>query len=651
MNSYQHVPQQLKDLPNWVCWKLEKRDGRLTKVPYNATSGQKAKANTSSTWTTFNKAVAAAEDCLNDYEGIGFELHDTGLVGIDFDGAIHDGVVEPYVLEILKHLGDPYTEISPSGSGLHAFVECSTLPAGGRKLSKDHNGIEIYSGSEGGRYFTVTGNRFACDGIPKIDDIGLAYLLITQARNAKFKSLWLGDTAAHGDDHSSADYALMCELAKLTNKDVAKMEKYFGASALARRDKWRDREGYRHSTIRAALKGKESSSNSDVNQNSDNEPAIVSGMSRNAASIKPVRLRWFWDKRIPLGKITLFAGNPDNGKSLAANSVAAICTTGRAFPDSPNMLPPSDVLMMLGEDDVEDTAIPRLMAADADLAKVHFLEGVLRGNKEGDVRLDVDLHVVESKFKEFPNARLLIVDPISNFLGDTNMFGEQDVRTRVLVPLKQLAAKYGVAVVLIMHLNKKSDLDAIARVGGAMAFIGVARCSWVFVRDEAGEDGLLPDSFTMSRIKNNLTAPSHGGLAYKTTFKEHVFQDEDGWVGAACIEWGSVVQKSADQALGTSRHEVGRPKGSEDKKQDAVRFLEDALSDGRRKAAELYDEAHHVHSIKKRTLERAKDDMHLHVYREGKAWYWELAPMNETTQTVTATAEDSEPILASVEAQ
>src|SRR4029077_4606252 len=155
--------------------------------------------------------------------------------------------------------------------------------------------------------------------------------------------------------------------------------------------------------------------------------------------------------------------NPDNGKSLAANSIAAICSTGQTFPDLPNMIPPSDVLMMLGEDDLEDTAIPRLMAAGADLSKIHFIDGVLRGNQDGEPQLDVDMPALEAKVQEFPNARLLIIDPISNFLGGTSMFGEQDVRAEILVPLKNLAAKYNVAVVIVMHLNKKAELDAISR--------------------------------------------------------------------------------------------------------------------------------------------------------------------------------------------
>src|SRR5713226_9189025 len=185
---YAVVPSVLKDIPNWVGWKSVVRDGKPTKVPYDAKTGRPAKANDSSTWTTFERAVEALNE--TDYDDIGFELGGTSLVGIDFDNAIDPaGVIDPYTREILTLLGNPYTEKSPSGRGLHTFVECDSLPKGGRKLSHDHTGIEIYHGREGGRYFTVTGEKVLGDGIPKIDDINLVYFLVSQSRNEKFKKL------------------------------------------------------------------------------------------------------------------------------------------------------------------------------------------------------------------------------------------------------------------------------------------------------------------------------------------------------------------------------------------------------------------------------------------------------------------------------
>src|SRR5207245_2862549 len=124
--------------PHWIVWKLEKRDGKDTKVPYDAKANGKAhyaKSNDAATWTEFPRAVEVATDVLSNYDGVGFMLHGTDLVGIDFDGVLQDGKAEAFVLEILKHLGNPYCEVTPSGNGLRAFVHCAALPPGQRKFS------------------------------------------------------------------------------------------------------------------------------------------------------------------------------------------------------------------------------------------------------------------------------------------------------------------------------------------------------------------------------------------------------------------------------------------------------------------------------------------------------------------------------------
>jgi len=117
MLNGENIPRVLIDLPNWIVWKHEIRNKKPTKVPYDAKSkGVYAKSNDVATWATFDVAFAAANDILNDYDGVGFMLQGTDLVGIDFDGVLHDGVAEPYVLDILEKLGNPYCEITPSGT-------------------------------------------------------------------------------------------------------------------------------------------------------------------------------------------------------------------------------------------------------------------------------------------------------------------------------------------------------------------------------------------------------------------------------------------------------------------------------------------------------------------------------------------------------
>lgn len=236
-----------------------------------------------------------------------------------------------------------------------------------------------------------------------------------------------------------------------------------------------------------------------------------------------------------------------------------------------------------------------------------------------------------------PAIRLIVIDPISSYLGNVNMIAEQSVRS-VLTPLRLMAMRRNVAVLSVMHLNKKSELDAISRVGGAMAFIGVARSAWLFIRDESSEEGEVKDSFTMCRMKSNLTASKGGGMSYSISSRP-VMTDE-GEVFAPYIVWGEKINKSADDSLGRtgSKREPGRPVNSDSDLQRAIAYLQDALRDGARWNKELKEEAKEKHDITVRTLERAKGQLKVAARKDGKKWMWELAPVIATAATI-ATAE------------
>ena len=189
---------------------------------------------------------------------------------------------------------------------------------------------------------------------------------------------------------------------------------------------------------------------------------------RRADQITMKKLRWLWQNRIPLGKITAFAGNPDQGKSLATAWCAATITTAADWPDCKNTFPPSEVLILSGEDDPEDTLVPRLAAAGADLSKVHILHSTLEwsttdgkvSSTERELQLDVDLQRLEDVMTAQPNIRLIVIDPITDYLGSAKMIDEKDVRQKVLTPLRNFAARHSVSIVMVMHLNKKVDATA-----------------------------------------------------------------------------------------------------------------------------------------------------------------------------------------------
>jgi putative DNA primase/helicase len=146
-----NVPDELRALPNWVCYRMEERydQPKPTKVPYNPITGDKAKANDAATWTDYETCVAAVE--RGEYAGIGFEFG-CGYVGIDLDHCrdFETGQIEDWAADIVAHL-DSYTEASPSETGLHIICK-GTLPEGRRRMGP----VEMYDTA---RFFTVTGEH------------------------------------------------------------------------------------------------------------------------------------------------------------------------------------------------------------------------------------------------------------------------------------------------------------------------------------------------------------------------------------------------------------------------------------------------------------------------------------------------------------
>jgi putative DNA primase/helicase len=158
----ENIPEELTERAQWVCWRYEERDAKLTKVPYTPGTLRRASSTDPSTWTTFEVATQACEfgyDGLSDvdhgepsYDGIGFALSDADpYAGIDLDKCRNpeSGDIAPWALEILDRVRDGYSEISPSGTGIHVIIRGDVRDGGIRR-----GPVEMYSR---GRYFTITG--------------------------------------------------------------------------------------------------------------------------------------------------------------------------------------------------------------------------------------------------------------------------------------------------------------------------------------------------------------------------------------------------------------------------------------------------------------------------------------------------------------
>jgi hypothetical protein len=145
--------ETLKSIPQWVCYKNEIKalGEKPAKMPKNPMTGGNASSTNSETWGTFLNATRAKK-CYQ-MSGLGWVFtEETGIVGIDLDGCIDEaGRVETWADEIVQAIHS-YTEISPSGRGLHIFVYGKIPKALGPAPGSQ---IEMYSRA---RYFTMTGD-------------------------------------------------------------------------------------------------------------------------------------------------------------------------------------------------------------------------------------------------------------------------------------------------------------------------------------------------------------------------------------------------------------------------------------------------------------------------------------------------------------
>ena len=292
----QVVPAALRQLPQWVVWRIIVRDGKPTKCPMDAKTGGPADSTDPATWATFEQAMAAWQQS-GQYAGVGFVFtNQAGFCGVDLDDSVDPatGELKPWGRQIVEQLNS-YTEISPSGGGVKVFIR-ATKP-GNRCRKAYHDGeVEIY---DSGRFFTVTGRRMdfvsagvedrqgqldalyvqvfgpipppaappatppAAEASPAPAPAGPHVLTDDEIQNlatgskkngAKFSALWAGRWNDYFNSASEADSSVIFTLA-FYSKDPVQIDRLFRQSKLFR-PKWDEQHGqetYGQTTIAKAL--------------------------------------------------------------------------------------------------------------------------------------------------------------------------------------------------------------------------------------------------------------------------------------------------------------------------------------------------------------------------------------------------------------
>ena len=330
---------------------------------------------------------------------------------------------------------------------------------------------------------------------------------------------------------------------------------------------------------------------------------------RSFRSIEAKPIEWLWTGRLALGKITLLTGDGGVGKSMLTCDLASRISKGSCLPDG-GVAPLGDVFFIGAEVGGEDTVRPRLDAAGADVDRVHLIQGPKPKGEEIASPIDLSRHIVklDRLLDQRPDAKLLVIDPIMDYLGaETNSDKATDVR-RVLSPLRSLAEKHQVAIVAMNHLNKNGK-GPKSRSLGSGAFVQVARIELRVV-----EDPQDPDRRLLLPVKNNLAAAP--GLAYR-------IQSGSNGAGFAVWEEGTV-----DITIGEV--EADGSDGDQSTIEEVVEWLRGFLSDGPVKASEAHSQAK-KNGFALSTLKRAKKKLRVDAKQSDRAWWWNLPDGSQGT--------------------
>lgn len=549
-DRYAAVPADLRALRQWVCWQRVP-DPKHPEKPRKVLVQPRAPfANASSTdpgtWGSFDEACNAAGPQL---AGIGF-VFDSGYVGTDVDDCREPetGALTDEARQIIGLL-DSYTEVSPSGTGVHVICR-GRLPAGRRRRGS----VEMY---ETGRYFTITGD--VIPGAPAtveerqdaIEQVHTAFVaerepvmatlmhctpgqpaviervplygagsdadggLLARARAARngdaFARLYEGTASGYGSA-SEADLALCNHLAFWTGGDAPRIDRLFRQSGLYR-PKWDERRGettYGAQTVAQAIRGlrpagpngstppREPIAAGPAAGNEPEDTPLPSAIcALDAPPAEPVA--WTVDGLVLAQEITLLVADGGVGKTTAALAIAGAVAGGALAFDYLDFTTVPAPVLFVSEEDPAGVLLNRLEALiaghgwdrQAVLSQVHLL--TLAGVRLTDLRWQV--HLVSEARRV--GAGLIVLDPLVELTdGDESSNTEQRPVIRFC---RALIRATGAAVVVVHHAGKavegKRKLD---RIRGASAWGAAARSIYFC---DPHEDGMTVDCLKLSRAK------------------------------------------------------------------------------------------------------------------------------------------------------
>lgn len=236
----------------------------------------------------------------------------------------------------------------------------------------------------------------------------------------------------------------------------------------------------------------------------EDEPEALS--LRRLDSYTARAIKYLWCGWFPLHSVSILAGDPGQAKTAFMLAIASAVTRGASPIKSWEKAPKGSVVFATAEDSIDHTVLPRILAGKGDPKKFFVIDNVDYNVVDGREQLGQALHTIG-------DCRLLIIDPITAFMGgDRDGNSNSDVRV-ALRALTDIAGQHDMAVVGVSHLNKDTKKSVYARLLGSIGWVAAPRAVYL-----ANEDPDIPGQSVVACAKTNFAPPIP--LSFKKIIKK-----------------------------------------------------------------------------------------------------------------------------------
>lgn len=326
-------------------------------------------------------------------------------------------------------------------------------------------------------------------------------------------------------------------------------------------------------------------------------PIPTSGLvHKSLAEFERKKVTWLPGDRfkIPRGKLTLFVGDPGNGKSFVVTNLIAELTSTHG-----------SRIIILSEDDPSDTIRPRLEDMHGDPKLVEIVTGVRKDQRDFGFTLSTDLVHFKKLIGEI-KPDLVFIDPLVSYTGKANTFKGNEVRA-LLDPYVGLAVEHNFALICVIHLNK-ADTKSTYKISDSIQYTAIAKSIYLVGQnpDPIAETGIDTNNLVVCHLKTNLSKKS-------PSFSFHIEALPDN-PDRAKLVWGAEVSLTSDDLVRSVV--AAKVDDASTKIEIATAFLQGALRRGPQPTIELETLAVEL-GVKEKTLKRARKALGVESKRVG----------------------------------